>query len=393
MRSYDVSEAEVLCLRPQVEVCEVCGANLWIVEHQKKFVHGVGGLYYVIRQGVRCPVGQCPGSTVVQRVPVDLRLVLPKKNYGTEVVVEVGERHLQHGDSFGRIARSLQERGVPLSKRHSGRLFRAYVALTQAALGDEKALCERLRAQGGILLMADGVQYDHTSPVLYMVWDALSGTPLFGERKAFRSAEDLVPLLERVKTMDVDVVGIVSDKEKGLVPAVAEVFPDVPHQYCQLHYLKNCALGMKSALGALGKSVASRADKVQRISKRLHVRGWDSLESDQSSKLERDEAGADDGTDGPTHAAAAENAPADAVGRVQQEVDEVATEHPKPLSEEQLAVELCAMARHASRATGRAPLNPPEQVRHERLEAVRAVVAQAREKGATIRSLIASMTR
>jgi len=30
----------------------------------------------------------------------------------------------------------------------------------------------------------------------------------------------------------------VTDMEKGLVPAIREVFPDVPHQYCQLHYLE-----------------------------------------------------------------------------------------------------------------------------------------------------------
>jgi len=85
----------------------------------------------------------------------------------------------------------------------------------------------RLLAQGGIVLMADGVQFDDTSPVLYVVWDALSGVPLFGERKPFRGEEDLIPLLMRVKEMDVPVIGAVSDKEKGLVPAVAEVFPDV----------------------------------------------------------------------------------------------------------------------------------------------------------------------
>jgi len=85
--------------------------------------------------------------------------------------------------------------------------------------------------------MVDGVQYDNTSPVLYMAWDGLSGTPLFGERKAFRGAEDLVPLLERVKAMDVKVIATVSDKEKGLVPAIADAFPETPHQLCQNHFL------------------------------------------------------------------------------------------------------------------------------------------------------------
>ena len=54
---------------------------------------------------------------------------------------------------------------------------------------------------------------------------------------------------------------------------------------------------------------------------------------------------------------------------------------PAPLSEEQFAAELCAMGRHAARATGRAPLDPPEQVRHQRLEAVRNTVDEALKGG------------
>jgi hypothetical protein len=47
--------------------------------------------------------------------------------------------------------------------------------------------------------MADGVQFDDNSPVLYLVWDALSGLPLFGERRTFKGCDDLVPLLEECR--------------------------------------------------------------------------------------------------------------------------------------------------------------------------------------------------
>ncbi len=383
-RSYDIGEASVVYLRPPMETCEHCDAGLWVTENQKRFVQRLDGVYCFIRQGLSCSVETCAGHKVVQRVPVDLRLALPRKTYGTEIVVEVGERHLQHGDSFGRIARDLQERGVPLSQRNTGRLFRSYVALTQAAFGDEEKICERLRAQGGVLLMADGVQYDNTSPVLYMAWDALSGTPLFGERKAFRGADDLVTVLERVKAMDVDVIAVVSDKEKGLVPAIARVFPDAPHQLCQRHFLGNCARGMTSALGALSKSVEARADRAQKIAKHLHVQGWDSVESDPSSRrkatlAEGDRQGTADGLT--ADAERSEVAQPQASGTAELAV--------APIAEEQLVVEFCAMARHASRATGRAPLNPPEHVRHQRLESVRDAVRQALKKGATTPSLIA----
>jgi hypothetical protein len=60
-----------------------------------------------------------------------------------------------------------------------------------------------------------------------------------------RAADDLVPMLQRSRDMARDlgipVFGVVSDKERSLVPAIAKVFPDTPHQFCHTHYLKNVA--------------------------------------------------------------------------------------------------------------------------------------------------------
>jgi hypothetical protein len=259
-----------------------------------------------------------------------------------------------------------------MSQRETSSLFRAYVALTKAARGDDEQVRARLREQGAIVVMADGVQFDANSPVLYLVWDALSGEVLFGERKLFRGEDDLVPLLERVKAMDIPIIAAVSDKETGLLPAMAKVFPDAPHQLCQLHFLKNCARGMEQDLRQLGESVASRADKAQKVAKHLHTKGFNSIESEQSVISSPVESAS---------ANVAKSVPPEPSGAAVG-----ATAQPAALSEEQLAAELCAMARHASRASGRAPLNPPELVRHERLEVVRSAVQKAKKKKATTRS-------
>lgn len=376
-RSYDVSEAALLYIEAPAETCEACSSPLWICEHRERFVHRLDGVYEVVRQLKWCHVEGCEDYHRVHTPPVDLRMALPRATYGTDVLIEVGARHLDEGRSLRGIGRDLNERGVPVSQRHAGSLLRKYVALTKAARGDDERVRQRLLQQGGILLMADGVQFDNTSPVLYMVWDALSGEPLFGERKAFRSAEDLVPLLERVQAMNVPIIGVVSDKEKGLVPAIAKVFPGVPHQLCQTHFLKNCALGLADDLKALGESVTTRADKVQQIAKRLHERGCDSVEADRGLT-----AGSEEQTVlRPANTAAESEAANPTPNTLGAETTSVTSD--APLSEEQLAVELCAMSRHAARSTGRAPLNPPEHVRHEGLEQVRAAVQEAQKKGAT----------
>jgi hypothetical protein len=322
------------------EFCGLCGEALIICEHRDRLVQRSDDLYRVVRQLKWCQTEGCAWFHKTYRPPVDLRFALPQMTFGTDIVLELGERHLTHRIALSAIGREFTERGVLMSQRTTCNLLRVYLALARAARGDDEQFRQRLRAQGGIVLMADGVQFDNSSPVLYLVWDAISGTPLFGERKPFRGADDLVPLLERVKAMGVPVIAVVSDKEKGLVPAISEMFPNVRHQLCQFHFLKNCALGMERDLHDLSDSVAGRAERVAKITKKLHDKGFDSVENGAG--------------------------------------DERVTATSLP--EEQLAAELCAMARHASRASGRAPLNPPEFVRHNELERVRAAVQNAKKK-------------
>ena len=383
--SFDVSEARLVYEAAFEETCEACGANLWIRWHEPRFVQRLDAVYQVIRQVKRCPA-EC-GSRRVYRPPQDIRFVFPRATYGTDIVIEVGERQLRGGTSLRAIGRDLNDRDVRVTQTQIGELFRSYLALTRLVRGDDAQLRERLLAQGGVVLMADGVQYDDSSPVLYMVWDALSGQPLFGERKTFKGKDDLVPLLERVKALGVPILGIVSDKEKGLFPAVLEVFPDVPYQVCQNHFLGNCAAGMSSELGELGTSVSDRALQVQRIASSLHKAGVNSVEWELGSSVTEISA-ADIAA---AEVVVAEVAVAEvAVGQVV-EAAEIAgatelslvelTEESPPFSEAQLAAEFCAMAKHSARASGRAPLKPPDHVRHEGLERVRAAVQVAAGKG------------
>jgi hypothetical protein len=253
------------------QVCSACGNPLSICQVIRRPVQALDGQFMLTRRDRQCRRQDCPAPRPrpVAYAPRDLRAVLPGRIYGLDVTLHVGERHLLDGVALGQITRDLNARGVPVDQRHTCRIFRDFLTLTTLERGDEDALRARLRAQGGIVLMCDGVQFDERSPVLYLVWDAQSGTPLFGERKLYRGEDDLVPLLERVRQMDVPILGVVTDKEKGLVPAVQSVFPDVPYQFCHTHFLKNCAKPLQEDLTALQASVRRRAEAVREITKRV----------------------------------------------------------------------------------------------------------------------------
>jgi mutator family transposase len=330
--------------------CSPCEGSLAISQHRDRYVWRMDGLVHHQARDKRCPRLECAGRGTLYRPPVDLRLALPRRSFGLDVVMAVGQRHLDQEQSLSRIGRDLTSSGVPIHQTHVGELFRDFLALCRLSRGGEAAVQQKLREQGGIYLMVDGVQFDEKSPVLYLCWDARSGTPLFGERLAKRDTEAVSEMLRRVKKMGVVVRGITTDGEKGLVPAVQRVFPEVPHQLCQTHFLFNCAEPLEADLKELGASVEQRADKVRALRKKL----------DRKAKAS-----------GP---ALPVEAPRDAQASSAESVA------PAPLSEMELAHTLCEAALLQARVSGKAPLKPRQLARHQRLEQVRKTLDQARKK-------------
>ena len=348
------------------DLCPDCQHRLNIIQVICRPVESIEDVLLLKRRDKRCQQPDCPGQRPVFFAPRDIRIVLPNRIYGLDVTLHIGERHLSQGVALAQITRDLNDGGLPIDQRHTGRVFRDFLALASLARGDEATVQDRLRDQGGIVLMCDGVQFDDRSPVLYMVWDAISGTPLFGERKPFRGEADLVPLLERVLDMKVPVIGAVTDKEKGLVPAVKRVFPEVPYQFCHTHYLKNCARPLKQDTSALGVSVRRRAEAVRKVDKRLSS-------SDSAPEPEPTEQQESTNAELPKVSTSAEPA------SPEPEIGSEATT-PKPLTEEELVQEVCELVRVNSRVSGKAPLDPPELKRHERLESIRNFVDDAKKK-------------
>src|SRR5260221_12074057 len=238
-RAIDKSAARPLIETASETVCPRCESDLIICQHRDRYIYRLDGLIHQVNRDKGCSDEECDGHDTLYRPLVDLRLALPYMTLGLDVVMKVGDEHLRQGRSLSEIGRQLSEDGVPIHQTHVGRLLRIFLVLCKMARGDEQQVKERLLRQGGMVLMVDGVQFDGSSPVLYLIWDALSGTPLFGERMEDRSTAALSQLLMRVKKMEVPVLGVVTDKETGLVPAVQKVFPHVPHQLCQTHFLKN----------------------------------------------------------------------------------------------------------------------------------------------------------
>jgi transposase-like protein len=86
------------------------------------------------------------------------------------------------------------------------------------------------------------LQPDVGHEVLWVIREVLSGEILLARALLSSSQEALAALLREAKEVLPEVVsGVISDGQLSIRQAVATVFPEVPHQLCQFHYLREAA--------------------------------------------------------------------------------------------------------------------------------------------------------
>src|SRR5258708_7417859 len=127
-RHADRPHSEPVVYTASQTVCPDCGQLLAVYQNDGRWVQGLDSMFKMCRRDKRCPHHDCPGLRPIWLAPRDLRVVLPRRIYGLEVTLYVGERHVLDEISLSQITRDLNKRGVPVDQRHTGRVFRDFIA-------------------------------------------------------------------------------------------------------------------------------------------------------------------------------------------------------------------------------------------------------------------------
>jgi hypothetical protein len=119
-------------------------------------------------------------------------------------------------------------------------LFEAYAALLRAGteVTHDEAWKEQVRTNKGIVLSIDGIQPDKGNETIYLLRDVLTGRILHAENVTESTKERLKQLLAPVVALRVPVIGVISDAQPTELQAVAELWPETPHQICQFHAIR-----------------------------------------------------------------------------------------------------------------------------------------------------------
>lgn len=321
--------------------CPFCGTSLRICQHRDRSVRVMSEDLSLIMRDKGCPSPDCPQPHLRFRSTEESQIALPHDKFGLDVILEIGHLRFQQRLGFPRIHATLIERGLPISPmavQYQSRKYEALVACHVTSA--QSAVFEKLKLRGFLLPIIDAVHFGAGEAVVYLIIDGLTGIPLFGWETTVRGKIELVPFIRQLTTLGLSIIGIVSDKETGLAPAIAEALPGVPHQFCQRHYLSNVAKPMEKDLAALGDDVRCREEQLREFQR-------DMIRLEAKAQAEGTPVPADVKT----------------------------------------AQEFCEAARAAARVHGKSTTDPSPIKRHKELARVQEAVSKAsRKKGGTGRT-------
>ncbi len=235
--------------------CVHCGAALAarIPWHARKTVQTLGGPVFVAGKSKECVNPGC--AHVGQHYyATQMRMVaLPYSTYGLDVLAFIGWQHEHEHRQLVEIQRALNARGVLINERSVGKLYRQFLALLGGLTAQQQALLGGLTAQqqarlaaataeqGGVVWAVDALQPEGDGTLLYVLYDAVSGTPVSALATPHASAGELSTWLADAQALPYPVLATLSDGDAAIGSALRTCWPAAPHQRCQVHFLNNLA--------------------------------------------------------------------------------------------------------------------------------------------------------
>lgn len=231
----------------ELELCPQCGSPLHLSGHYtwRKTVQHLDQVVYVASRPKECRNPACPQHGKRYPAAAAQRVALPHSTYGLDVVAQIGwwrdHEHLSGKEIYHRLQGRVQ-----ISRRHVDLLLQQYRLLLACAEQPQMAkLVQAVAEYGGLLISLDGLEPEGAQEQLWVVREVLTETILAAAWLPRVNAETLGALLAPVKAFlegqGFPVLATLSDKQPPLVGALEATWPQVPHQWCQAHYLRNLA--------------------------------------------------------------------------------------------------------------------------------------------------------
>jgi hypothetical protein len=282
--------------------CPACGRMMHVCDHRYRHFHTLQGPVELLCRLDRCPDPLCPGHAKTKSPETEVALALPKWAIAWDVFCWIGHRRCARHMAIPTIRSELRDDyAIALSENAIDTYIRRYQVMLAARQHDPESLRREYAAAAELILSIDGLQPEKGHETLYVVRELTQKRVWFAEPLLSATAAEVGRLIvkarEWAEALDKPVALWLSDKQDAFVTGIATEFPDVPHRYCDNHFLRD-----------LAKPVLD-ADSHAKVQMRKKVRGLRTIEQ---AVLARQQAGTSDGApDEPAATVAAAAATAD----------------------------------------------------------------------------------
>jgi hypothetical protein len=246
---------------------------MWADYDNHRTVTTLDGLVRLTLKIRRCRNRDCSAYRQPYRPEAEGRYALPQHEFGLDVIALVGALRYAEHRSIPEIHQQLLARGLSICERTVTNLLDRYDELLAVSLTDHTRLRKLLAKQQRVILAIDGLQPDVGHEVLWVLRDCLSGEVLLAKSLLSARQQDLAALLTTVREqLPVPIEGVISDGQQSIRNAAAEALPDVPHQLCQFHYLREAARPIYEADRHAKKELKKRVRGVRKIERQVEAR-------------------------------------------------------------------------------------------------------------------------
>jgi hypothetical protein len=251
--------------------CSACGRMMHICDHRSRRVHTLDGPVQLVCKLNHCPDRACPGHARTKSPELEITLALPQMAIGWDVFCWIGHRRCSRHMAISLIrSELLDDYGIKLSDDAIEQYIRRYQVMLAARQQDAESLRREYQSGAEIILCIDGLQPEKGHEALYVVRELTRKRVWFAEPLLSATEDEVRRLITKAKQWAQSLgtpVGLwMSDKQDAFVKGIAAEFSDVPHRYCDNHFLRDLARPVLEA------------DSHAKVQMRKRVRGLRAIE-------------------------------------------------------------------------------------------------------------------
>jgi hypothetical protein len=226
--------------------CPACGRMMHICDHRYRRIHTLDGPVQLICKLNHCPDRTCPRHAKTKSPEFEITLALPQMAIGWDVFCWIGHRRCSRHMAVSLIqSELLDDYAIKLSADAIEKYIRRYQVMLAARQQDAESLRRQYESAAEIILSIDGLQPEKGHETLYVVRELTRKRVWFAEPLLSATEDEVRRLITKAKEWAESLgrpVGLwMSDRQDAFVTGIAAEFPDVPHRYCDNHFLRDLA--------------------------------------------------------------------------------------------------------------------------------------------------------